>query len=135
MSQNVELLRRIIEANRSDEIEAGTETIVALSDPSFEFRSVLSAVEGATYRGHDGVRRYLSDMADAWQEWRNDADEILEIGPDTVLVNLHFRAVGHSGTAVEAHSTAIFVFSNGKCLSIHSYPTRAAALEDVGLRE
>ena len=92
-------------------------------------------MEGATYRGHDGIRRYLSDMADAWQEWRNETDEILEIGPDMLFVNIHFRAVGHSGTAVEGHNAIVFVLSNGKCLSIHSYPTREEALEAVGLRE
>ena len=29
----------------------------------------------------------------------------------------------------------VFVLSKGKCLSMHSYPTRAEALEAVGLRE
>ena len=135
MSQNVEVVRRVIEANRSDDIEAGIEAILALSDPSCELRSAVYAVEGATYRGHDGIRRYFSDMADAWQEWRNEADEILEIGPDAVLVNIHFRAVGHSGTAVEARNALVFVLSEGKCLSMHSYATREEALEAVGLRE
>ena len=38
MSQeNVEVVRRVIEANRSDDTEAGIETILALSDPDVEF--------------------------------------------------------------------------------------------------
>jgi ketosteroid isomerase-like protein len=88
----------------------------------------------ATYRGHDGIHHYLSDVADAWQEWRNEADEILEIGPDTLFANIHFRAVGHSGASVEARTAVVCVLSKGKFLSMHSYPTRAEALEAVGLR-
>jgi ketosteroid isomerase-like protein len=134
--ETVEVVRRAIEASRSGDPDANSEVVVALSDPRFEFKSVLNAVEGATYRGHHGIRRYFHDMADAWQEWRNEADEVLDIEPDTVFADIHFRAIGQdSGVAVEARTAVVFVLSQGKLLSIHSYPTRAEALEAVGLRE
>ena len=50
--ENVEVVRRVIEVSRSGDPDASSEAVVGLSDPRVEFRSVLNAVEGATYRGH-----------------------------------------------------------------------------------
>ena len=50
MSQrNVEVVHRAIEANRSDDLEAAVEALVALSDPSIEYTSVMAALESRTY--------------------------------------------------------------------------------------
>jgi hypothetical protein len=74
-ADNVEIVRRLLETNRSDALEGAVETGIALTDPSMEFRSVLAAVEPRTYRGHDGVREYFRDMAEAWREWRLEVVE------------------------------------------------------------
>ncbi len=47
--QNVEVVHRAIEANRSDDLEAAVEALVALSDPSIEYTSVMAALESRTY--------------------------------------------------------------------------------------
>jgi ketosteroid isomerase-like protein len=137
MSQeNVEVVRRVIEANRSDDIEAGIETLVALSDPGAEFTSVVAAVEPETYRGHDGIRRYYRELADSWAEWHMEVEEVVDVGRDTVFVAFGTHLVGaHTGATVEAKRGGVFAFSEGKIMSAHIYPTRAEALEAVGLRE
>jgi ketosteroid isomerase-like protein len=133
MSQeNVELVRRVVESNRSDYREADLEPW----DPNCEYTSLLGAVEPQTYRGHDGIRRYISDMADAWEDWRNEIDEVFEAGPDTVVTTFRTRVIGKdSGAAVEERLAAVFVLSGGKVLRGRTYPSRADALEAVGLRE
>lgn len=132
---NTETVRRAIAANRSGDLEATFETMVSLCEPRFEFSSMLTPLEG-TYQGHDGIRRYLRDMADAWHEWRNEADEIVEVEPETVLANIHFRGSGHgSGAAVGLSSAGVFVLSAGKLLSVHVYATREQALQAVELHE
>jgi ketosteroid isomerase-like protein len=136
MSQeNVEVVRRAIEANRSGPPDDTVEKAVALANPDFEFMSRLTSVEGATYRGHDGVRAYFKDMADAWQEWRNELDEMTEVGPDTVLAEVTFRATGKSGVEVELRSAVVWVLSGGRVREIHSYASRQEALEAAGLSE
>ena len=137
MSQgNVEIVRQLLEANRSGPADATTEVAIGLTHPNIEFRSLVAAVEGATYRGHEGARRYFEDMGDAWQEWRNDAEEIVEIGPDAVLIENRFRGVGKgSGAEVEVRSAILFVLSDDKVSHIHSYATRREALEAAGLSE
>ena len=74
MSQeNVEIVRDILAANRSGPDDETTGIVLALTDPKVEFRSRITAVEGADYHGHEGVRRYHDDMADAFRAWRNEA--------------------------------------------------------------
>jgi ketosteroid isomerase-like protein len=133
--ENVEIVRRALEANRSGPPDATVEVVKELAHPDFEFTSRLSSIEGSTYRGPDGLRRYFEDMADAFQEWRNDVNEMTEVGPDTVLADITFHATGHSGVAVELQSFVACVLSSGKIVRIHAYPSRREALEAAGLSE
>jgi ketosteroid isomerase-like protein len=137
MSQeNVEVVRQVIAGHRSDGLEAAREAVPALWDPSCEYTRVTAAVDVQTYRGHDGIRRYLSDMADAWGEWRIEADEILDVNHDTVVATGRFLARGKdSGVPVEARLATMFVLSKGKVLRGQTYPSREEALEAVGLSE
>ena len=134
--ENVAIVRRAIAAHRSDDLEAAKEAILALSDPSCEYIRVTAALEPQTYRGHDGIRRYFSDMVDDWGEWRAEAEEVIDAGPDTVLATMRFRATGkHSGAPIEARLGVVFVLSDGKLLRGHTYQSRDEALEAVGLSE
>ena len=91
--ENVKLVQRLIAANRSGPPQETTEIALSLVDPALEFRSRITAVEGATYLGHEGVRRYFDDLADAFRDWRNEPDEIVAVGPDAVIAINTFRAV------------------------------------------
>ena len=134
--ENVDVVREVIEANRSDALDSRMAAILGRCDPRVEFRSVLAAVEGATYEGHDGVRSYFQDMAESWQEWRNELEEVLHVGPETVVVQIRFQAIGRdSGAEVEGRNAVIFVLADGKLLRVDSYPTREEALEAVGLSD
>jgi ketosteroid isomerase-like protein len=133
---NVEVVRRAIEANRSDDMEAAIEALVALSDPQIEYTSVMAAVESNTYRGHDGIRRYVRDLADSWQEWRMQAEEVFGVDPDTVIAVFRTHSVGRdSGVAVESRRAAVFALSEGKIVRGRTYPSREEALEAAGLAE
>jgi ketosteroid isomerase-like protein len=134
--ENGEIVRRAIEANTSDDHEARTEAFVALWDPSCEYTSVIAALEPSTYRGHDGIRRYVSDLAERWAEWRSEVEDVFEVDPETVVVSFRFSAVGKdSGVPIEARLGAVCVLSDGKLLRGHTYPSRQEALEAVGLSE
>ena len=134
MSQeNVETVRRLIEAAASDNPSV-VKDLIAFVDPDVEFRSVLNGVEGSSYRGHDGRRRYVSDLQQSWREWRNEIVEIEEIGPKTILGTLLFKATGKdSGVSVERRSTMLFRFSEQGVVSAHTFDTRDEALESVSL--
>ncbi len=132
----MEIVRRVVAANRSGPPEETREIVLSLTDPAVEFKSRITAVEGADYLGHEGIRQYRDDLADAFREWRNDADEIEEVSPDAVLVDNVFHATGkESGMEVELRSAAVFVLSEGRIVRCLAYPTRKEALEAAGLSE
>jgi ketosteroid isomerase-like protein len=134
MSQdNVEVVRQFIEAARSGD---AIETFIAASDPGIEHTRHPAASGPETYRGHDGVRRWFTDMADLWREWRNEIEELVEVGPDMVAARIRFIAVGReSGVPVEARLGLVCVLSEGKILRSRTYASGEAALEAAGLRE
>jgi ketosteroid isomerase-like protein len=141
MSQNVEVVRQAVEANRSVDLTAGdggggAARLIALSDPSCEYTRVTAAVDPQTYRGYDGIRRYFSDMAESWQEWRLEEEEILEVGPDTVVATVRFHSIGRdSGVPVEVRLASVFVLSRGKLLRGRTFPSREEALDAAGFSE
>lgn len=134
--ENVEIIRRLMELNRSGPPDQTIEVALSLIDPAVEFRSRITAVEGAEYRAHEGVREYFADLADAFREWRNEPEEIVEVSPDAVLADTRFLGVGReSGMEVELRSAIVCVLADGKCFRVLAYPTRAEALEAAGLSE
>ena len=136
MSQeNVKIVRQFIEAARSGDLHA-IEAFLAVSDPSIEHTRLPAASGPETYRGHDGVRRWLTDMADLWLEWRNEIEELAEVAPDTVAARMRFVAVGRaSGVPVEARLGLVCVVSEGKVLRSRTYASGKEAFQAVGLSE
>ena len=133
--ENVEVVCRAIEANRSGPPAETVEKAAELAHPDLDFVSRLSAVEGRSYRGIDGVRAYYEDLADAWQEWHNELLEVTEIGPNTVLTESVFRGTGRSGVEVELRINILFKLLDGRIVRMHAYPSREEALEAAGLSE
>ncbi|MEA2273806.1 MAG: hypothetical protein QOI98_2514 [Solirubrobacteraceae bacterium] len=134
--ENVEIVRQVIESNRSDDLEARIEAALALFDPSGEYTPARAAFDSQTYRGHSGIRRYFSDLADSWAEWRSEVEDVVEVGPDTVVATFRFHATGkNSGVPIEARLGAVVVLSHGKVLRGQAYSSPEEALEAVGLRE
>jgi ketosteroid isomerase-like protein len=131
-SENVEIVRQALAANRSGRPDETTEAVVAVADPSCSFTSRLTAVEGVAYRGHEGIREYFQDLADAFQEWTNETHEIEELRSDAVLTDITFRGVGRSGVGVELRSALLWVLFDGKVVRAHAYGTREEALQAVG---
>ena len=134
MSQeNVDIVRRAIEAITSAN-PSMAEDLIALADPEIEFRSALTALDGSTYHGPEGMRRYASDLQESWREWDCKVIEIEEMGPRTILGTLVFRAMGKdSGVSVERGSAIVCRFSEGKLLFIESFSTREEAVESMRL--
>ena len=134
--ENVEVVRRAIEASRSDDLDARRQEGVALWDPACQYTSVMAALEPATYHGHEGLRRYWTDLAKRWSQWRSEPEEILAVSPDTVVATFRFHAIGKdSGVPVQARLGSVFVLSSGKLLRGRTYLSPEEASEAVGLRE
>jgi ketosteroid isomerase-like protein len=132
MSQeNVELAREVLATLSTRDASR----LIALADPEVEWHSFFALSEGGVYRGHDGTRRYMSDLADAWEIGAAEVDDALGVGNIALLVGrIHYRG---RGSGVESASPAgwMLKFRDGKVLCFRAFRDPAQALEAVGLAE
>ena len=109
------------------------EALVALCEPDVEFRSRIAEADDVTYRGHDGVRDYIATLAEAFEWVQTEPLEVVG-GSDRAVVCNRFRARGRqSGVEVEERFFQALRFRHGKVRWWAFYPSRADALEAVGL--
>lgn len=127
--ENLELARQTMEALG----ERDAERLIGLSDPDVEWHSLFAMGEDGMYRGHDGARRYMSDLSDAWEIGRADVDDALGIGDVAVLVGrIHYRGRG-SGVESETPVGWMLKFREGKLICFRAFREPEQALEAVGL--
>ena len=110
------------------------EAAVAVCHPRVEFHSMLD-ISGRFYRGHDGIRRYMDDVASAWDEWRVEVDRITE-GPDgrvLIVMTMHARGKG-SGVSLAECTAHIWTLGDGKLLRNEPFREPEVALRELGLR-
>ena len=123
-SENVDSVRRGFELLRDQGLEAMLEFV----DPEFEVTTPPElTVEPATYRGHDGLRRYFESFYEVMEEIRYEPEDFIAAG-DQVVVPVRLVARGR-GTGIEAdqHVVMVCTLRDGRILRIDLYPTREEA--------
>jgi ketosteroid isomerase-like protein len=133
--ENVEIVRRIYEAvARRD-----AESVLELYDPDVEWDGSRGTPLGSlsrevVYHGHAGLRRFFRHWYEAWDNVEERQDELIDAGEHVVSVS-RFRASGRaSGLEVEfVDQVAVWTLRDGKIVRVVWFPTRAEALESVGL--
>jgi ketosteroid isomerase-like protein len=95
--------------------------------------SVMAAVKPEIYRGHDGLRRYLDELSDAWEEWQMEVEDTVDVSSSVVIATFLSHLVGKgSGVTVEARRAMVAELSHGKILRARVYASREEAIEAVG---
>jgi ketosteroid isomerase-like protein len=133
--ENVEVVRRVYDA------AAGRDraTVLALYDPDVELdlsRIPLAALTGqGIYRGHDGLRSMFRDWYEAFENYEEHCEELIEAGEQVISV-LTGRGRGRaSGTDVEMPFFIVWTIRDGKVVRLVWFPTRTDALEAAGREE
>ena len=131
MSQaNVELVRAFLEAFAKRDLDS----MLALWHTDAEWRPALTpgGMEGNTYIGHDGVRRWLAEVAEAW-ETLDVIDPTFQSVDDRVLVLARVRARGPaSGVEIETELAQLWEIESGKARRATGFMSHAEALEALG---
>jgi ketosteroid isomerase-like protein len=111
MSQeNVELHRHAVEAFNTRDVEK----FIALCDPEIELHSAVTVPGGATYHGHDGVRGWYRDLADAFgDEVRLEPEAYFDLGEQTLLFYLLRGRGQQSGAEVAMPGAQVCKWRDG----------------------
>jgi ketosteroid isomerase-like protein len=133
--ENVELVRRANEGYARGDLA----TVKAAFDPEIEWH--VSRIRGfddfdAVYVGPKGVRDFFRTWLDAWESISFDFEELID-ADDKVVVILTQRMRGRkSGVEIEWKAYAqVWTVREAKLSRMEFFPTRAEALEAVGLAE
>jgi ketosteroid isomerase-like protein len=130
--RNVEVARKGYEAYNRE----GPYAILDFLDPQVEWGTPEQDVNPAeTFKGHDGVRRFLDQFFEVFEHAEIQPEEFIETG-ERVLVPFLFKAKARgSGIELEEHWVHVWTLRDGKAVRLDQYTDRGAALEAVGLSE
>ena len=129
--ENVDTIRQSFDAFERD----GLEGTLRYLHPEIEWTTTAGYIEPATYRGHEGVRRYLGTVADEFDDLRIEPLELIDAG-DQVVVSIRISGRGKSsGAPVDVTLISVSSLRDGKVVRTRNYPTKAEALEAAGLSE
>jgi uncharacterized protein len=132
MSQeNVEAVRRMYEAfNRGD-----AEAARAPLHPAVELHQAPDMPGTDSYYGLEDFRHGIAQWLTAWEGFRFDPEEFLDVG-DSVLMRVRISGRGRgSGLEMEHRLYHVWDFEDGKARRVKVIHTREDALKAVGLSE
>jgi ketosteroid isomerase-like protein len=132
MSQeNVKVVREAFRAW----VERDPDAVVECFHPDVELLLPRNVLEGGSYRGHEGVRRALTDAFQTWEDVRFDIREVKAID-DRVIAVGRTTAVGKGDApAVDYQSAYLCRMREGRIDYLRPYQSHADALRAAGLSE
>jgi len=130
--ENVDVIRRMY-----DRWLQGDPSLFDAFDPKIELHPDPAADwvgVDAVYRGHDGVRRYMAHVYEAFEDYRPEVEELVDAGDKVVTLAIEHGRGRVSGATVEARRTAhVWTMRANKAIRLDLYLDRAKGLEAAGL--
>jgi ketosteroid isomerase-like protein len=136
MSQEkVELLRQGFAEFARGEVDALLERF----DPDIDWHAALAPILGVdAIHGREAMREFLTRdlLEEGFDEFRAEPLAYEDLGGEHVLVMTRYVVRGESsGIEMDQRYATLYEFRGEKVVTMRDYPTRADALETVGLSE
>jgi ketosteroid isomerase-like protein len=112
--------------------ERDLEAMLPELDPEVEFLPVTANLTtgGVPYRGHDGMTRYMQDVARVWPELRLFPEEMRDFGGVVVVLG---RVLARGGGMILDRPTGwVFTLRDGRIVRGHVYGSHEEALAAAG---
>jgi uncharacterized protein len=128
-SPNIAIVRRAFEAFSRRDVEG----LIQACAPDIEFHLPTARLTrvGLPYRGHDGVRASLRDVARVWSELRLEPREFHEAG-DLVVASGRVYAWG-AGRVIDTPASWTWRMRDGLAVRVDTYESAGEALEAAGI--
>jgi ketosteroid isomerase-like protein len=111
------------------------EAFLAFMDPDVECVPLLMEPAGASYRGHDGIRRWLDELFGVFPDFSADVQEVRDFG-DLLVVAARTQGQGiGSDVPFRASVWQVVEVRDGKVIRWRNYWSEAEALEAAGRRD
>lgn len=136
--QNIERARRGIEAlgetYRTGDMRAWRRQVEEVADPEIALETDGGAFTEGEWRGKEGAVRFVANQMEVLEGMWVEADEILDVGEDRVLVLITFGGrARHTGLPVTMSPAHLFDYREGKVVRWRVFSTHRQARRAVGL--
>jgi uncharacterized protein len=130
-AENVDIIRRGYE-----HFLATGEPAVQFMDPGFvwDMSTFRGWPERRRYEGIEGMREFVADWTDAWEDWRLEVEELLDAGDEVVAIVRQSGRSKATGLPVDMRFAQIWTLAGGKETYMRMYADPDEALRVVGLR-
>jgi len=133
--ENAEIVKRVYDAVARH----NTGAVLAAYDPEVEWDlsgSVWGDLTGrSVYRGHEELRAFYREWYDAWEQYEEAVEEVIEAGERVIVVATGEGRGRASGAEVGWTQYGVWTIREGKIVRVAWFETRAQALEAAGLSE
>jgi ketosteroid isomerase-like protein len=127
---NIDVVQRAHQALNSGDMDA----LIVLCDAEFRLDMSDRIFNPAVYEGHDGIRRFYSEVRDVWASYIWEPEELMEAG-DNVVALLRSGGTGRSsGVEVERRTAMVWSMRDGRATALRFFRDRGEALKAMGLR-
>jgi ketosteroid isomerase-like protein len=129
--ENVERAYRAYDAIRRRDVDA----FLGFMDTDVECVPLLMEPDGDSYRGRDGIRRWLNELFGVFPDFSADVQEVRDFGDLLVVAaRTHGQSVG-SDVPFRATVWQVVELRDGKVIRWRNYWSEAEALEAAGRRD
>jgi ketosteroid isomerase-like protein len=123
-SENVKVVRRAHEALNAGDMDR----LIELCHEGFRLDMSDRIFNPAVYSGHDGIRRFYSEVRDVWDTYDWQPEELIEAGSNVVaLVRSTGRGRG-SGVEVDRETAMVWSIQSGRAIAMRFFRDRDEAL-------
>lgn len=130
MSGRLDLVRRAHNALNSGDVRALLEDC----DPGFRLDMSDRVLNPAVYEGHEGIRRFVTEVHEAWEKFTWEPEELIESG-DLVLALICSTGRGRgSGLELDRRAAMLWRVPAERAVSLQFFRDRDAAREAAGLK-
>ena len=129
-SENVETVREMYKAYHGGDLASA----LAHFDPDVEV-DVSTRVDGEVGHGHGDLVRIISEWTDAFEDWREEIEDIRDAGDQVCVVATQRGRGRETGIDIEARYAVVYKLQGGKIIGTALYGDPADAFEAAGLSE
>jgi ketosteroid isomerase-like protein len=127
--KNIDMVRSLIDAwnRRVPGVDAYHE------DAEWDFTRSRFGEIRHRWKGVEGMREVFTTVLSAWSELRVEAERILGVGDEVVVLARHYGRRPSSGLEISDGGAYVLTMRDGKVAKFTFYPDKDEALEAVGL--
>ena len=128
-ADRVELVRQGYEAwNQGDR-----SWVLEHMAPDIEWITPPEDPDPGVYRGYEGVEQFWAQWRAAVGQLSFEPEELVAVGDHVVVTARRSGRGEHSGLEVSDRVIQVFTFEEDKCVRVHEYYDRDAALRELGV--